>query len=116
MVKTIADALGYGSGQLKTNNTESFLADSLILLCHTLNCDKTYLLIHKNDIITEDDFEKYKKYIEKRKNNMPVKYITGSCEFMSLDFTVNENVLIPRPDTEILVEKVISENKHKKII
>ena len=110
MVKTITDALNYGCEQLKTNNIESFLADSLILLCHTLNLNKTGLLIHKNDDISKADFDRYKEYIKLRCNNMPVKYITGICEFMSLDFIVNENVLIPRPDTEILVEEVINDN------
>ncbi len=113
MVKTITDALNYGYEQLKNNNIESFLADSLILLCYTLDLNKTSLLIHKNDEISISDFNRYKDYIELRCKNMPVKYITGICEFMSLDFIVNENVLIPRPDTEILVEEVIKDNSHK---
>lgn len=109
MVNTISEALSFGNEQLKNADIESFILDSLILLCHALNCDKQYLIIHKNDLIKEADFKTYKDYIEKRKKNMPVKYITGVCEFMSLDFIIDQNVLIPRPDTEILVEKVISD-------
>lgn len=114
MVKTISEALSYGSEQLKSSNTESFLSDSLILLCHTLNCDKTYLLVNKNENISQENFSKYSEYIKLRKKNMPVKYITGICEFMSLDFIVNEHVLIPRPDTEILVEEVLNRNENSK--
>lgn len=116
MVKTINNVLNYGKEQLKNNNIESFILDSLILLCHILNCDKTYLLVHKNDVITDKEFELYCQCIIKRVNKMPVKYITGICEFMSLDFIVNENVLIPRPDTEILVEEALKEFDKEKSI
>jgi len=114
MVKTISEALSYGCEQLKISNIESFLSDSLILLCHTLSCDKTYLIVNKNQAVSPEDFLKYSEYIKLRKENMPVKYITGICEFMSLDFIVNKHVLIPRTDTEILVEEVLKRNESSK--
>lgn len=114
MVKTIFEALKYGSDILNKNNIESFSLDAKILLSYILKCDKNYLLVHKNDSISEEDYLKYIELIEKRANKMPVKYLTGICEFYSLDFIVNENVLIPRPDTEIIIDKVTKEEKDKK--
>ncbi len=111
MVKTIYDALTYGTDILKENDVESFLSDAKILLCHILKCDKNYLLVHKNDKLPSELFIQYEELIKKRAEKMPVKYITGICEFYSLDFFVNSNVLIPRPDTEIIIDKAIKEFK-----
>ncbi len=116
MVKTIYDALNFGVSKLKEAKIESSLIDAQILLCHVLKCDKGYLTVHKNDTIPLNKFDEYAGLIEKRKNKMPVKYITGICEFYSLEFIVDENVLIPRPDTEIIIDAVIAEvNKDKAI-
>lgn len=105
--ETIKEVLYRAQKGLKENNIESYYIDSLILLCFVLNCDKAYLTIYCNNYLNKKQIEKYFKLISLRKKNMPVKYITGICEFMSLDFYVNRNVLIPRPDTEILVEEAI---------
>lgn len=111
MVKTIYDALTYGTDILKENNVESFLSDAKILLCHILKCDKNYLLVHKNDELNKELYSKYKELINLRADKMPVKYITGICEFYSLDFYVTPDILIPRPDTEIIIDKAICEYK-----
>lgn len=114
MVKTINEALYYGKEQLDSVNIESSLSDSLILLCYVLDLSKTDIIIRKNDVLSDKDFKAYLSLINKRKARVPVKYLTGVCEFMSLDFYVDKNVLIPRPDTEILVEEVIKDFKDKK--
>lgn len=116
MVKTISQALSFGKEQLDAVNIESSYTDSLILLCYALGYSKTDILIHKNDLISEESLKAYLSLINQRKKHMPVKYLTGICEFMSLDFVVNQNVLIPRPDTEILVESVIERFKDSKNI
>lgn len=109
MVKTIYDALIYGKEKLEKSGVESFLADSKILLCYVLNCEKNYLIVHKNDELNKEQAEKYIELIEKRSKKFPVKYITGICEFYSLDFIVNKNVLIPRPETEFIVDRALAE-------
>lgn len=108
MVKSIHETLKTGISILESNYIESALLDAQILLCHILNCDKSHLIIHKNDKISADNYDKYIGLINKRARNMPVKYLTGICEFYSLDFEVNENVLIPRPDTEIIIDTALA--------
>lgn len=104
----IKDALKKGCEILKNADIESFLADSLILLCYTLKITKEKYILIAHKEISEADFFKYLSFINKRAEKYPVKYITGECEFMGLSFKIKEGVLIPRPDTEILVEKAIS--------
>jgi len=81
--------------------------DAHLLLGYTLNVDKVYLYTHKDDIIDEEHVDKYIDLINKRRGGYPLQYIIGKQEFMGLDFNVGEGVLIPRPDTEILVEALI---------
>ncbi len=83
--------------------------DAELLLCHMLDRDKSFLFIHYGDYLDEDLCERYFKLVDLRASGMPLQYITGKQEFMGLNFTVNENVLIPRQDTETLVETAIKE-------
>lgn len=103
----IKELLRYGINELKCANIASPQLDATVLICHLLECDRVYLTINDNKEASPVQEAAYKNMIEKRKRNMPVSYITNTKEFMSLDFYVDENVLIPRPDTEILVEYVI---------
>ncbi len=104
----IKKALEKAETILNNADIESFHADSLILLCYTLNITKEKYILIKNNEIKESDAIRYFELIDKRSKNYPIKYILGKCEFMGLDFKVSEGVLIPRPETEILVEKAIS--------
>lgn len=113
----IYDLLQQGIEKLKNEKIESAILDAQLILAFVLNCDRVYLLIHKENDIEEIFVKKYFELIEKRVKKMPVSYILGTKEFMGLSFFVNENVLIPRPDTEILVEFVIEffKNQNDKI-
>ncbi len=104
----IKDALKQAETILNNADIESFHADSLILLCYVLDITKEKYILIKDNEISKKDSERYFKLIEKRSKNYPVKYITGKCEFMGIDFKVCDGVLIPRPETEILAEKAIS--------
>lgn len=117
---TINELLQSGICILKNAGIENEILDARALLCHILQKDNIYLSVHKDEVI---DIELQKKYIDcikRRSQNEPFAYITNSKEFMSLDFYVDKNVLIPRPDTEILVENVINlwsdKNKEYKIL
>ncbi len=104
-------ALIFAKTELK-NFSESYNIDAQILVMHILCITKTELLT-KTYTLTEDNIATLKSYIERRKNQEPIAYILNQVEFMSLDFYVDSNTLIPRPDTEILVEKVLEISKEK---
>jgi len=103
----IAEILTYGYKILKEEEITSYMIDSQLLLGKVLEVDKLFLLTNRATEVSSEKEKEFKALIELRKNKMPVKYILGHCEFMGLDFLVREGVLIPRPDTETLVEHVI---------
>ena len=99
------------------NKNKPFMI-SKIVLKHLLNVDDTYILIHDEDKAEEKICIQFKKNIELLNEGIPLQYITNKQEFMKLDFYVDENVLIPQPDTERLVEEVIKlcDNKNVTIL
>ena len=94
--------------KLKENNIEDYNIKTKILICKTINKPKEYLIIHDKEKLREEQILEIKNNINKIIEGYPIQYITENQEFMGLNFFVNENVLIPQPDTEILVEEVIS--------
>lgn len=92
---------------LKQNNIENSTLKVKILLANILNVKKEYLLIHSEEEVKQEDKIKYENNINELIKGKPLQYITNKQEFMGLIFYVDENVLIPQPDTEILVEKAI---------
>ena len=107
----IKELLEYGKKNLIEK--EEPIRLSKMLLKHLLNVDNSYLLMNSNKEIEEKIAEEYKADILRLKQGMPIQYITKVQEFMGLNFYVDENVLIPQPDTEILVEEIIEICKRK---
>jgi release factor glutamine methyltransferase len=101
--------LNQGSEILKLNNIKSFCLDSELLLSSTLNLDRSSLLLNLDKKIKIEEKDFFFSLIERRKRNEPLAYITGYKEFWKNKFRVDKNTLIPRPDTEILVESVLDE-------
>ncbi len=113
---TIAEALKRGTELLSKNKTiETPRLDAEVLLCCILNCERISLVVNKDKLLSGEERDIYFSYIKRRKNNEPVSYITGTKEFMSLEFDVTDGILIPRPDTEILVEKIIEIYRDKSV-
>ena len=83
------------------------------LLQKVLGVDRLYILLNLERVLSEDEEQLFNKFINERLNNRPIAYIVENREFMGLDFFVKEGVLIPRPDTEVLVEEVIELAKKK---
>ena len=113
------EAIHEGSKILKFNNIKSFILDSEILLSSSLKLDRSKLILNLEKKIKDKEKNIFFNYIERRKNNEPIAYITGFKEFWKYDFKVDKNVLIPRPDTEIIVQEVLNElsiNSSKKIL
>jgi len=92
---------------LKEVKIESYLLDSQLLLGKVLNKGKLFIMLNRDFNLNEEQENEFLRLVQIRKNKMPIKYILGECEFMGMDFIVKPGVLVPRPDTEILVEEVI---------
>ena len=106
-MKNIYTELERGSKILKENFINSYWLDSELLLSKALNKKREYLFLNSKETISDNSIDKFQNLINRRKNNEPVAYILNYKEFWRNNFYVNKNVLIPRPDTEILVEQVI---------
>ncbi len=104
----IDGALKKGIEILKNANNEAPVVEAGVMLCSALKCDKAFLYSHNDHCISRDEYDFYIEQLNQRASGKPLQYITGHQEFMSLDFIVTPDVLIPRQDTEILVETVIN--------
>lgn len=105
--KTIGQLLEFGIEKLKKENIDTYILDSQLLLGKIINKDRIYLITNRDEKVSNSLKNQYLKLIAKRAKNMPISYILGETEFMGLDLFVQEGVLIPRGDTEILVEEVL---------
>jgi len=110
----LKSALKKGEAILKAVNNKSASNDARVILSNVLNCSKIFLIANYDYQLTEDEEAKFAELIELRAKGVPLQYITGKQEFMSLQFKVNSNVLIPRQETEILVETIIDYIKNKR--
>ena len=104
---TIKQLLTKGTIILKSNNVESPKLKSRLLLQYVLNKKREQLIIYDSEEITPKQERAYMLNLEKLVKGTPLQHITNSQEFMKMNFFVDNNVLIPRPDTETLVEEVI---------
>ena len=110
---TIRNILKSAIAKLKKSEIEFPEINADTLLAYILSCDRANLYTNPDDLINDSDICKYNELIHKRASHVPLQYITKRVEFMSLDFVVDEGVLIPRPETEILVEAVIKKTDNK---
>ena len=101
----ILSALKTGTAEL--SDSASPRLDVEILLMHILQLQRTDLYRYRDRVLTDEEVRAFQEAIHRRKAEEPIAYITGQKEFWSLPFAVNRHVLIPRPDTEILVEEAI---------
>ena len=107
----IKEVIEEGKNALSKNNIEDNVIITRELLAFVLGVEKQYLVIHLADELNAEDYIKFKENINKLINGKPLQYITNNQEFMGLNFFVNENVLIPQPDTEIIVEETLKKCK-----
>lgn len=102
---TIQEALQLG--QAKLGQGESPGIDSQYLLSHVLGCELSYLVMWPDKQLTEQQQNQFEALLSLRQQGAPVAHLTGTRGFWTLDLNVTENTLIPRPDTELLVEKTL---------
>ena len=103
----IKEAIDFGKKYLIEDNIGESTLKVRMLLSKILEIEKEYLIIHDNKQLTKSEEIQFKEYLVRLADKEPIQYIINNQQFMKLNFYVDENVLIPQPDTEILVEKVL---------
>ena len=109
----IQTALKKGQSILIGNNILSAQLDSEILMSKATGKDKKFLILNLNQPLTKKNFDYFNFLIQERAKHKPIAYLTKKKDFWKYEFVINENVLIPRPDTEILVEQVLELTKNR---
>lgn len=105
---TIQAALHQGSRLLEEAPVHSPRLTAEVLLCHTLGCERSWLYGHSEEELSESSAARYHAYLRQRLEGTPTQYITGQQEFFGRAFRVTPDVLIPRPETEHVVEKALA--------
>ncbi len=108
-IMTVNDLRREGKNELTESGIRDADIDSVLILEHVLKADRSYILLNGDRTVDNDSIDAYRSLIEKRKKHIPLQHITGHQEFMGFDFIVNDSVLIPRQDTECLVEEALTE-------
>ena len=108
---TIMEALKRGNIELKNSNIDSPKLKARLLMQFILNKTRQYVIVNDMEELEKEKEKQYFISIKKMRKGIPLEHITHQREFMKLSFFVDENVLIPRQDTEILVEEVIKISK-----
>ncbi len=111
---TVREALTRATGQLSAHPDlqPTALADAVLLLCHALTLTRAGLIAHPERSLDRDQQARYQRLLEQRLRFEPIQYILGSQEFFGLELRVTPAVLIPRPETELLVEAVLARLPH----
>ena len=106
-------AINHGSKILSDNFIPNAQLDSEILMAKTINKNKKFILLNSNKPLNENDLNKFYALIKLRSSGNPIAYITNKKYFWSSEFFITKDILIPRPDTELLVENVLRLTKQK---
>ena len=109
----IQKAIQEGKKILIKNNIKSAKLDSEILMSKVLQKDRKYIILNFDKELKRQNFLLFKELVFKRSLGKPVAYLTGKKDFWNYNFVISEQTLIPRPDTEILIENILKITKHK---
>lgn len=103
----IENILNKGINILQKNKTANPQLDSEILLSNSIKRDKKHIILNPKEILNSEQLEKFNSLIERRKKGEPIAYLINKKEFWKDEFFVNKDVLIPRPDSELIIEQVL---------
>jgi release factor glutamine methyltransferase len=103
----VREALAYGKQRLEGGDSDTPALDAEVLLRHVLGVERVTLLTHPERSLSAPEEQRFVALVERRARDEPIAYITGRREFMALEFAVDRRVLVPRPDTEVLVERAL---------
>lgn len=109
----IQKAISEGQDILKHKNIETSELDSEILMANVIQKDRRYVILNSNEELKEEYLKKFKNLIEKRSKKEPIAYLINKKEFWNFEFFVSRHTLIPRPDTELIVDQILKITKNK---
>ncbi len=115
-MKSFKDALEEGTKYLIEHNIDNGKVDAWHLFSHLININRADYFLHSGKEISNLQYNQYMDLIKKRADNLPLQYIIGYQDFMGLKIKVNKDVLIPRLDTEVLVEEILKVSKGKDVL
>lgn len=104
---SIAEVLLEAASLMRSAGVPDARLDAGLLLAHVLDRDRTFIITHAEESVSEADLVRFRKVVERRASGEPLQYIVGQQEFFGLEFEVTPHVLIPRPETELLVETAL---------
>ncbi|MDD5361582.1 MAG: peptide chain release factor N(5)-glutamine methyltransferase [Ignavibacteria bacterium] len=110
-LSTLLEILNYSADLLSKNGIKDARLNVELLFCHVLSCSRLKLYLDFDKPLTQDEINKFKPLLKRRLKNEPLQYILGSTNFYGYEIAVNPSVLIPRPDTEVLVERFLEKTK-----
>src|SRR3978361_523159 len=110
---TVRRVLEWTSGFFKRKEVDQPRLSAELLLSHILNCPRIKLYTDYDRVLSEPDLARYRQLVQRAGEEEPIAYLTGRAHFFNLEFDVNRDVLIPRPDTETLVENVLQLARHQ---
>ena len=109
----IQSAVIIGTNILKSSNIKTAQLDTEILMAKVLGSNREYVILNNNKDLDNNNLEYFKKLIKERANRKPIAYLLNKKFFWDSEFYVNKNTLIPRPDTEVVVEEILKLTKYK---
>lgn len=105
---TLAEAIYNGSETLSQHGIENARLDAELLLCRSLNRNRAWIVTHSKESLEDEARKGFETLVNRRAKREPFQYIVGVQEFWGLDFTVTPDVLIPRPETELIIERALA--------
>ena len=109
----IENALKIANNVLK-NNCNSYQLDSELLLSKIFEKDRKFIILNSNEELSEEKFEQFNNLVKKRSKGEPIAYLLNKKDFWKYEFYVDKGILIPRPDSEIIIEQILRITDHKK--
>ena len=110
----IESALNISNNILKNNGSKSYQLDSELLMSKIFEKDRKFVILNSNKKLSEENFEQFNYLVKKRSKGEPIAYLLNKKDFWKYEFYVDKGILIPRPDSEIIIEQIIELTCHKK--
>ena len=109
----LENAINQGTKILKKNLIQSAKLDSEILMSKVIGKEREFIILNQKNHLERNSYDYFKRLINQRSKGKPIAYLTGKKDFWKYEFKIDKNVLVPRPDTEIIIEEVLKLTKNK---